>query len=110
MNLLDGEQIRRVREQLGWKQRQLATRADVDPSIISRLERNLQGDTTLSVVVAIARALNVRIDDLLTGREENGQRGSLHPDWQAVVAEVNSLPMQQQGQAAAILRGYLSSL
>ncbi len=110
MNLLDGARIRRVREQLGWKQRQLAARAGVDPSIISRLERNLQGDTTLSVAVAIAGALNVRVDDLLTGREADGHRGSLHPDWQVVIAEVNSLPIKQQGQAAAILKGYLSSL
>lgn len=110
MTTLDGDCLRETREQLGWSQRQLAGKAGVNSSVISRLERNLQGDVSLTVVVALSRAMNVRVDDLLADREKNSQAASLHPDWQMVVAQINNLPLPQQGQVAAILKGYLSSL
>lgn len=60
-NALDGKRIAELRRNLGWEQQHLAEAAGVTASVISHLERNIQPDFKLSVVIAVAKALNVTI-------------------------------------------------
>lgn len=107
--LVNGEKIAELRQQRGWGQRDLATIAEVDPSVISRLERNLQDDCMLSVVVALAATLGVTIDELLAqGQQTNFTR--LVPELQSEVNQLAQKPIEIQRQAAGILHGYLSTL
>lgn len=63
-----GERIRSRREDLGWKQDDLATKAGISKSFLSDLEngkRNVGADKLLD----IARALNLSLDYLMKGED-----------------------------------------
>ncbi len=63
-----GERIKSRREELGWKQDDLATKAGISKSFLSDLEngkRNVGADKLLD----IARALNLSLDYLMTGED-----------------------------------------
>jgi len=69
MNL--GQQIRRLRNQLGLTLEQLAERSGVDVGTISALE--VRGSTRSKYAPQIAAGLGVSLDELLSGRSaENG--------------------------------------
>jgi len=57
-----GTVIRLVRQARGWRQRDLADRSGVSQSTVSRLERGQIGSQSITVVRAVAAALDVRID------------------------------------------------
>jgi transcriptional regulator with XRE-family HTH domain len=59
-----GKRIRRLREDKGWSQEQLAIEADVDNSHLSKLERG-EGNPTVKLVYRIAAALDVEVSDVL---------------------------------------------
>lgn len=104
--MIDPSKIEQFRLNKNWNQLQLAQKAKINPSVISRIERGLQKDCKLSVILAIASALDVRIDDLLTTRNETEYDVEL----EAAMQQLVKYPQAKQKQAAAILRGYLSSL
>lgn len=90
-SLVDGEKVAALRTQQKIGLRELAIKAGVDHSVISRLERNIQKDCMLSAVMAIASALGVTVDDLL----RDGQRAkdeSLTPEFQAVINDFAQQP------------------
>lgn len=58
------QNIRRIRRERAWSQQYLSTRAGLHCTEISRLERNLR-EPRITTVVAVARALDVSIDELL---------------------------------------------
>ncbi len=63
-----GDRIKTRREELGWKQEDLAVKAGVSKSFLSDLEngkRSVGADKLLD----IARALSLSLDYLMTGRE-----------------------------------------
>jgi HTH-type transcriptional regulator/antitoxin HipB len=57
-----GSTIRALRLKKGWRQRDLATRAGVSTSMISRLERGHPGSFSLDTIRRVASALDVRVD------------------------------------------------
>ena len=57
-----GSTIRAVRVKKGWRQRDLATRAGVSTSTISRIERGHPGSFSVDTIRRIASALDVRVD------------------------------------------------
>ncbi len=59
-----GEVVRRWREQRGLTQDQLAERAGISDTYVGFIERG-DSDPTLTVVLQIAEALNVRPAELL---------------------------------------------
>lgn len=63
-----GERIRRLREQIGISQRELARRAGVHEGDCSRWESQ-QNAVMFDVLPNLAKALEVSIDYLVTGRE-----------------------------------------
>jgi transcriptional regulator with XRE-family HTH domain len=65
-----GAAIRRVRQRRGWRQVDLARKAGVSPTTISRVERGHARTLTLELVRAVAAALEVRVD--LTARWRGG--------------------------------------
>ncbi len=61
-----GQRIRAVRAEAGISQEALADEAGVDRSYMSGVERGVRNLSVLKLA-AIARALGVRLQDLLTG-------------------------------------------
>lgn len=110
MRAIDGRRITTLREQRGWTQAQLAEAAGVTPSVISRLERNLQADFKLGVVVAVADALGVSLDALLGRQVEIEAAGTLVVDLRSVLADLSTYPPAVQQHVAEIMRAYLDGL
>lgn len=108
-SVIDGNVIRSVREAKGWDQLTLAQAAGINPSVVSRLERGLQDDLKASVLVALARALEVPVDSLLHPSLQQIPN-VLTPELVEVLADLARLAPAMQQQVAAILRGYLSTL
>ena len=57
-----GAVIRHVRQARGWRQADLAARANASTSAISRIERGILGPQSVDAVRAIAAALEIRVD------------------------------------------------
>ena len=57
-----GAVFRGVRIRRGWRQRDVAERAGTSPSTISRIERGHLGTLALDTLLAVATALEIRID------------------------------------------------
>ena len=56
--------LRRLRQQKGWSQEEFAFHADIHRTYISDLERGAR-NPTISVVAKLAKALNVKLGELL---------------------------------------------
>jgi len=63
--LIDGDKIRVLRQKKHWSQNDLARVSGVFQGAISRLEANRQTNTRADTLIAVARALGVRTDELL---------------------------------------------
>jgi transcriptional regulator with XRE-family HTH domain len=61
-----GESVRAKRKRAGFSQEKLAEKADLSTVFISRIERGVESPT-LDNLVKIARALGVRVRDLVSG-------------------------------------------
>lgn len=59
-----GKRIRKLREEKGWSQEQLAIEAEVDNSHLGKLERGV-GNPTVKLVYRIALALGVDVREVL---------------------------------------------
>jgi transcriptional regulator with XRE-family HTH domain len=108
-NIVNGEKIAALRKIRGWEQQDLAAHAQINSSVISRMERGLQDDFKLSVIVQIARSLEVSVDQLLI------------PAWQQTNPEFTSeletsfrilglQPFEIQKHVAAIIMSYLEHM
>lgn len=105
--LLNTELLRSLREGRGWDQLTLAREAGIDPWVISRLERGLQDDMRVSVLVAVARALQTPVDLLLV---EPIVTPALGAELTGAIATLAELAPAQQRQVAALLRAYVATL
>ena len=65
-----GERIKERRLEIGWTQDQLCTKAGLSKSFLSELE-NGKRSVSAANLLDIARALNVSLDYLMTGKASN---------------------------------------
>jgi transcriptional regulator with XRE-family HTH domain len=70
-----GALIRFVRIRLRWRQCDLARRASVSQTMVSRIERGHLGSVSLDTIRRVAAALDIRVD--VTGRWRGGDLGRL---------------------------------
>lgn len=106
--LINAHMLRALRIAKGWNQKQLAHVANVDASIISRLERGIQNDLKVSVLVALATALETSVSNLLIGQVATEQKDVA--SLRALLDKLAELPKEYQEQVAAILRAYISTM
>ena len=55
----------KLRKQKGWSQEKLAVESGVSYNTIIKIEKNRIEDPRISTVIKFAKALNVKIDDLV---------------------------------------------
>lgn len=99
--------LRSLREAKGWDRQTLARVASISPSVVTRLERGLQPDLRVSVLLALARALDVTPNDLLLPSGATAT-SPLVAELTAVMPALAGLPAPEQRRIAAMLRGYLN--
>ncbi len=63
--LIDGAKIRRLRQNKGWSQFDLARITLVDQGTISQLENNQKTNVRIETLVRLARAFGIALDELL---------------------------------------------
>lgn len=109
MSLLDTSLITRLRKQKGWEQKDLAAAANVNPAVISRLEKGLQNDFKISVIAAVAVALDVPVDNLLIDVYRVTEP-NLSPELQSATTNLAKHSFQVQKRIASMIEAYLLSL
>jgi transcriptional regulator with XRE-family HTH domain len=114
-NIVNAQTLIALRKTKGWSQLSLASKAQIDRSVISRLERNLQEDLKGSVLVAIARALETSVDSLLLRPPENRHEmyageSDLVEDFEVLIRQIGKLEPTQQRHLAAVIRAYIEAL
>ena len=57
-------QVKRVREQLGLTQEDLSKKSGISRSVLARIENNRAHNYTAKTMIAIADALNKRVDEI----------------------------------------------
>lgn len=65
-----GEQVWALRKRRGLRQTQLAERAGLHHTLISKLERDRRLTTSLKTLLCIANALEVTLSELVEGVDE----------------------------------------
>jgi transcriptional regulator with XRE-family HTH domain len=108
--IINAQKIRELRVQKNWEQKDLAAASSVTASVISRLERGLQNDFKVSVLVNIATALGVPVDALLIPTQEELRVEALIPELQAVLNDLSHQPPKVQRHGASVIRGFLAGL
>ena len=106
---IDPGVLRQRREAKGWNQRELARAASVDHSVVSRLERNLQSDVSVQVLLSLAKALDITVEDLLPPSARR-QPWNISTELVAIVSQVAALSPFNQHQVTLLLRGYVAAL
>lgn len=105
-NVRMGKRITRHRERREWSKAQLARKAGVAPSYITRIEQGKFGRPSVDLIKAIADALNVRVADL-TDPEPAAELADIHaalmakgfrPDEAPLVDEILSDMVRQTGR------------
>jgi transcriptional regulator with XRE-family HTH domain len=98
-----GERIRRLREDEGWSQRELAWRAGLKPRALSKYELGIY-EPSLAAVKAIAGALHTTTDHL-TGA--SGPETAVDTRLKSLLARLDELPAEQRSSLAEILDALL---
>lgn len=63
-----GQKVKKYREQKGWSQEDMAEASGLHRTYISGIERGVR-NPTITIVGQLAKALNVRLSDLLNGED-----------------------------------------
>lgn len=104
--VINAASLRALRELRGYDQRELARRAGISQSIISRLERGLQANLDAAVLIALARALGIGVEAMLATPTQP-QQIPLVSELAVMMPELGRLPDVDQRRVAALLRAYL---
>ena len=98
-----GERIRHLRQEKGWTQRELARRAGLKPSGLSKYELGIY-QPSLAAVKALAGALGTTTDHLLGG---SGPEPDADARLKSLLARLGELPAEPRRALAEILDGLL---
>jgi len=79
-----GSRLTQLRGTRGWKQRELARRAQIDPGRLSKLERGVHR-ASVDELVRLSRALNAGLDEIVFGASM-----TLEGKWQRLLRELES--------------------
>jgi len=100
-----GERIKLVREELGWTQDKLATKANISKSFLSDVERGAR-DISSAYLLRIANAMDASLEFLLRGEEKQSK-----PEEITVPPELSQAAEQQNwrwDETLSLLRAHNS--
>jgi len=102
-----GERIKRLRQERGWSQGQLAEKVNVHQKQISGYERNTHSPST-DLLVRIAQALNVSLDYLVfEGREDVQQVAIGDLELLEKLKEIDQLPPKDREIIKSVLDTFI---
>lgn len=96
-----GENLKRIREDRGLSQDELAERCGISKSQISKLEVGRQKNPELETVVALSTALGISIEELVFGAEgPNGMKYMLNA--------IETLPVNKQATVKELIAAFVA--
>jgi len=99
------ERLRMLRKSHDWSQGQLAQKIKVDTQRISKYERGLTSPP-LDILIELARALDVSLDYLLTGKS-HGADSLKNPRLIERIEEIEELPGEYQETLITVLDSFI---
>jgi XRE family transcriptional regulator, master regulator for biofilm formation len=76
-----GKQIQKLRIAKGLSLSDLANRASVSKSYLSSIERDLQKNPSIKVLIKISSILEVTLNDLLENKANDETRDEMNKEW-----------------------------
>ena len=86
-----------LRVHYGWSVRVLAEKADVSDNTINKIVQGKTNDCDMSIVVRLARAFNVSVDELIGA-------STIEPETRACVAKCRAMPWHFRNLARSYIR------
>ena len=108
-SFINAHALRERRKARGWDQLTLAREAGIDPSVVSRLERGLQADLRVSVLVALIRALDIPIEEILLLSPMHSPVNGDILELESLIFQIRHLPPPYQEQIIALIATYLAT-
>lgn len=99
------ERLRRLRRERDWSQGQLAQKIDIDAQRISKYERGLSSPP-IETLIPIARALDVSLDYLLTGKASGAEKLK-NAKLIERIEELEKLPGEYQETLISVLDSFI---
>jgi XRE family transcriptional regulator of biofilm formation len=90
-----GEKIAKFRKQRGYNLSELAELANISKSYLSNIERNLNKNPSLEIIIRVATALNVDIVSLLRTGSEQDIHLYNDKEWIDLVSELKELRVEK---------------
>ena len=102
-----GDNLKKIRVEKNISQQELADLVNTHSTHISRYERNL-AQPSIEVVKKIAEALEVSIDTLIYGEQDERAKGTINDtELLTMFAKVQSLPDKQQNTVKDFLSAFV---
>jgi transcriptional regulator with XRE-family HTH domain len=103
-----GARLKTIRDQNGWKQKDLAERLGITQAQLSKYESGKMMPT-VDTLVDIYLELHLRWEELLPLHDSSRSRIAVDVDIRQLVRSIERLPVHYRNQAAEVLRLILSS-
>ncbi len=97
--------LRRLRKNKDWSQGQLAQKAGIDLQKVSKYERGVSSPP-MATLVRIAKALDVSLDYLVTGRNTSAEKMK-NAQLIERIEEIEKLPTEYQDTLISVLDSFI---
>ena len=85
-----GKKISEIRKDRGFTLSELAEKSNVSKSYLSNIERDLNQNPTVEVVIKLANVLQVDIDTILSPITKQNNHGIIEKEWIDFVSDLKS--------------------
>lgn len=90
-----GDKVAKIRKRRGYTLSKLAERTNISKSYLSNIERNLNQNPSLQIMLKIADALNVDLITLLKSGEEGEAYEYIEKEWVDLINELKKSGLEK---------------
>lgn len=90
-----GKKIAEIRKDRGYSLSELAEKANISKSYLSNIERQLNHNPSIQVLIKIAQVLQVEIDELLEGDIKQETKTLLEKEWIDFIDELKASGLEK---------------
>ena len=90
-----GKKIAEIRRGRGYSLSELAEKANISKSYLSNIERNLNQNPSIQVLIKIAQVLQVDLDELLEGEKTQDTKILLEKEWLEFINELKASGLEK---------------
>lgn len=91
-----GDNIAEIRKQRGYTLSKLAELTNISKSYLSNIERNLNKNPSLQIMLKIAEVLNVKLETLLKTDEAGDTYRYIEKEWADLISELKDSGLEKE--------------